>query len=194
MAEPGLTVPGAIQPDRADPDVLRLFFALWPDDATRDALDDTGQRLHQQWRGRRMRADTLHLTLAFLGATPVTQLQALISRVEAIQARAFTLVLDQPGYWHHNRVGWLGPTRSPDQLGELVSMLNGAIVEAGVNFDPRPHRPHVTLVRDAVGGALPPCGGVRWEVRDFVLVASCLGADGPCYDLLGRWPLNSQAG
>ncbi len=181
--------PGSSQLGPTDPDTLRLFFALWPDDATRTALNHTGKWLHQHWDGRRMRADTLHLTLAFLGRTPVDQLDALIASVDAVEAGAFELTLDQPGHWQHNRVGWLGPSQPPPQLGELVNLLNAAIQQSGVVFDARPHVPHVTLLRNTAGGGLPACEPVGWSVRDFVLVASRTESDGAHYEVLQRWSL-----
>ncbi len=172
-----------------EPDSLRLFFALWPDDATRSALNHTGKWLHKHWDGRRMRADTLHLTLAFLGHTPVTQLDALIVSVDAIQASAFEMTLDQHGHWRHNRIGWLGPSQPPPQLGELVNVLNKAIQQSGITFDARPHVPHVTLLRNTAGGALPECVPIHWSVNDFVLVSSRIETDGAHYDVIRRWPL-----
>lgn len=77
MAESSPTEAGLTEPVSAGPDTLRLFFALWPDAATGDALSRTGKLLHQHWGGRLMRADTLHITLAFLGRTPVEQLDVL---------------------------------------------------------------------------------------------------------------------
>ncbi len=189
MEAPGQTEPGLTQPDKTEPDILRLFFALWPDDATRTALNHTGKWLHQHWDGRRMRADTLHLTLAFLGRTPVDQLDALTASVDAIEAKAFELTLDQPGHWQHNRVGWLGPSQPPSQLGELVSALNAAIQQSGITFDARPHVPHVTLLRNTAGGELPACEPIRWSVRDFVLVSSRTETGGLYYDVIRRWGL-----
>lgn len=171
------------------PDTLRLFFALWPDDATRIALNHTGKWLHKNWGGRRMRADTLHLTLTFLGQTPVAQLDRLIACVDPIRAGAFALDLDQLGYWRHNRIGWLGPSQPPPQLDELVFALNAAIQQSGVAFDARPHLPHVTLLRNTAGGEVPACVPVQWQVRDFVLVASRPEADGARYEVVRRWSL-----
>lgn len=184
MVEPGLTQPG-----KTAPDALRLFFALWPDAATRTALNHTGKWLHKHWGGRRMRADTLHLTLAFLGRTPAAQLDALTASVDTIEAHAFELTLDQPGRWQHNRIGWLGPSQTPLQLGELVNLLNAAIQQSGVVFDARPHVPHVTLLRNTSGGELPACEPVGWSVRDFVLVSSRIEEDGANYNVIRRWSL-----
>lgn len=184
MVEPGLT-----QPEKTEPDTLRLFFALWPDAATRTALNRTGKWLHKHWGGRRMRADTLHLTLAFLGRTPVAQLDALTASVDAIKSSAFDLILDQPGYWGHNKIGWLGLGKPPPQLGELVDALAVAIQQSGVAFDVRPHVPHVTLLRNTAGGEVPMCESVHWPVSDFVLVSSRTEVAGTYYDLVRHWPL-----
>jgi 2'-5' RNA ligase len=169
---------------------LRLFFALWPDDATRDALNRTGKWLHQHWGGRRMRADTLHITLAFLGSTPTEQLNDLIACADSVQSEAFELVLDQAGYWRHNRIGWLGAGEMPAPHLELVSALNVALQAAGFPVDPRPHVPHVTLLRKSMGGEVVPCMPVRWPVNDFVLVKSRTESDGAQYEVIWRWPLN----
>ena len=174
----------------AEPETLRLFFALWPDDATRDALNRTGKWLHQHWGGRRMRADTLHITLAFLGSTPVDQLDTLAACADTVLTEAFELILDQAGYWRHNRIGWLGASETPQQHLELVSALNAALQAAGFAVDARPHVPHVTLLRKTMGGEVPPCAPVRWPIGDFVLVKSVTESEGAHYEVIRRWPLN----
>ncbi|MEW6119541.1 MAG: RNA 2',3'-cyclic phosphodiesterase [Pseudomonadota bacterium] len=176
-------------PDPAQPETQRLFFALWPDDATRDALNRTGKWLHRHWGGRRMRADTLHLTLAFLGDTPAEMRDALLPRIEAIRADAFDLLLDRAGCWQHNRIGWLGCSTPSAPLLALAECLRGVLKEAGVPFDAKPFVPHVTLLRNTAGGALPSCVPVRWRAGDFVLIASRTEADGLHYRILRHWPL-----
>jgi 2'-5' RNA ligase len=180
---------GQAEPRSAKPDTLRLFFALWPDDATRDALNRTGKWLHQHWGGRRMRADTLHITLAFLGSTPVKQLDTLFACADSVRTDAFELILNQAGYWRHNRIGWLGASQAPPQNFELVSALNAALLSAGFQVDPRPHVPHITLLRKSLGGEVPVCEPVRWPVSDFVLVQSVTESDGAHYEVIRRWPL-----
>ena len=179
-----------VQTERpARPDTLRLFFALWPDEATRDALSRSGKWLHQHWGGRRMRADTLHITLAFLGSTPADRLDALIACADTIRADAFELILDQAGYWRHKRIGWLGASQTPPQYLGLVGALNAALHAAGFPVDARPHVPHVTLLRNSAGGEVPECAPVRWQVRDFGLVKSSTESDGAHYEVIRRWLL-----
>ncbi|MGE5319751.1 MAG: RNA 2',3'-cyclic phosphodiesterase [Hyphomicrobiaceae bacterium] len=173
----------------ARPDTLRLFFALWPDDATRDALNRTGKWLHQHWGGRRMRADTLHITLAFLGSIAVEELDELVACADIVHTGAFELLLDQAGYWRHNRIGWLGASQTPPQHFELVGALNSALQAAGFPADARPHVPHVTLLRKSAGGEVPPCTPVHWRIGDFVLAKSVTESDGAHYEVIRRWPL-----
>jgi 2'-5' RNA ligase len=187
VAEPVQT-----EPHPAESGTLRLFFALWPDDATRDALNRTGKWLHQHWGGRRMRTDTLHITLAFLGTTPVEQLDAVIASADSVKTEAYDLVLDQAGYWRHNRIGWLGASDTLPQHFELIAQLNAGLNQAGFPVDPHPHVPHVTLLRNTAGGEVPACIPVRWPIKEFVLVKSATESDGAHYAVMRRWPLGLQ--
>lgn len=168
----------------------RLFFALWPDGMSRSALDRTGKWLHRHWGGRRMHAETIHLTLAFLGETPAERLDALLACADGIRMSGYELVLDQAGYWRHNRIGWLGTTQVPPGHSGLVRALNDAVRTARAPIDVRPHFPHVTLLRNSGGGAVPACTPVVWPARDFVLVRSRRGATGAGYEVLRRWGLD----
>lgn len=176
-------------PGTSDASSLRLFFALWPDEATRDALNRTGKWLHQHWGGRRMRAETLHITLAFLGATPSEKLDTLIAGTDRVEGEPYELLLDQAGYWRHNRIGWLGASETPLQHLEVVRALKAALEGAGFPVDARAHVPHATLLRNSPGGEVPPCVPLRWPVSDFVLVKSVTETGGARYEVLRRWPL-----
>jgi len=180
------------EPGKSEPDTLRLFFALWPDDATRAALNRTGKWLHQHWGGRRMRADTLHITLAFLSSTPADQRDAVLACADAVQTESYELLLDQAGYWRHNRIGWLGMSETPPRHAELVEALNVQLRAAGLPVDDRPHVPLVTLLRNTAGGEIPACEPVRWPVSEFVLVKSVTEPEGAHYEVIRRWPLNME--
>src|SRR5690606_5986797 len=136
-----------------------------------------------------MRANTLHITLAFLGSTPAAQLDALFACADVVETDAFDLILDQAGYWRHNRIGWLGASQTPPPYIELVAALNAALRGAGYSVDARPHVPHVSLLRNAIGGEVPEGEPVCWPISDFVLVAARRESDGMHYDVIRRGPL-----
>ena len=166
----------------------RLFFALWPDDATRAAFDQIAANLHANWGGRRMLSDTLHMTLAFLGDTPIARLDALRELAATVPGEAFTLQLDRPGCWQHNHIGWLGLASAPPALMQLVKDLRQAMKASKFAFDEKRFVPHITLCRNAQCGPSPSCQPVVWRAQDFVLLAS--RKQRPGYDVLGTWPLS----
>lgn len=170
----------------------RLFFALWPEEVTRAALDQIAANLHASWGGRRMHGDTLHMTLAFLGETPIPRLDELRELAATISCEAFTLILNRPGCWQQNRVGWLGLSATPPALAQLVAALRQAMHASKVAFDDKRHVPHVTLLRNAQCGPLTSCPTVIWHANDFVLLAS--RRQQPGYDVLGTWPLSDPPG
>ena len=172
---------------------LRLFFALWPDAATRVALDRTGKWLHQHWEGRRTRPETLHLTLVFLGAVDASRLDELRQLAAQLRAEKFALNLDQAGCWRHNRVGWLGAGDTPPVLATLVAELETRLESALFRFDKRAFVPHVTLLRKAHCASSPACRPVDWPVDRFVLVESQATESGVQYQIVGEWPLASSA-
>ena len=172
---------------------LRLFFALWPDALTREALEEVAATLHNAWGGRQVNNAGLHLTLAFLGDTPAARLDALRQLATIIVSQPFTLMLNRPGCWQHNRVGWLGLDATPPALAQLVAALGQALKAGEFPVDGQPYVPHVTLLRNARCGAPPPCPGISWHASSFVLLASrARGVGG--YDLLGEWQLLPAAG
>ncbi len=168
---------------------LRLFFALWPDDATRAALADWGRRIHRVTGGRPTRAESIHQTLAFLGDCEPARLAEAETAAGRVLPRRFELVLDRAAVWDHNRIAWAGATAVPPELDALVAELRGALAAARFTFDRKPFVPHITLVRKTRhGGALPALEPIRWPVDGFVLVRSELRPDGSDYAIQGRWP------
>ena len=166
----------------------RLFFALWPDATTRMALEEVASTLHADWGGRKVNNTGLHLTLAFLGETPANRFDALRQLATTIVSQPFTLMLNRPGCWHHNSVGWLGFDATPPALAQLVADLRQVLRAGEFAVDEQPYVPHVTLLRNARCSVPPPCRGVSWYASSFVLLASRVGGVGG-YDVLGEWQL-----
>ncbi len=172
-------------------DTLRLFFALWPDEATRRALERTGKWLHRFWGGRRTREQSLHLTLVFLGSVPASKLEKLRELAGAVRAAPFTLRLDRTGCWARKRIGWLGAENVPAELERLVAELQAGLDAEAFVFDKRAFVPHITLSRKATCAEARDCQAIEWMVGRFVLVESFSTAQGAEYRLLGEWPLQS---
>ena len=167
----------------------RLFFALWPPRGLAEELVALARRIDN---GRPSRADTVHLTLAFLGNVAVDRIATLHSVGCAVAAKAFELHLDRLGYWSDKRLLWAGAAEQP-ALTDLVGRLRSALASAGFAVDGanRPFIPHVTLLRK-----LPEKPAVLafprldpWPCRGFVLVRSRLSAAGPAYEILAEFPL-----
>lgn len=174
--------------DALRPRALRLFFALWPDEATRAGLAAWAQAIHRVSGGRMTPAANLHLTLAFIGSVRPEALPTIEGAAAAVAPPVFTLVIDTPGWWLHNRIAWAGARDTPLALRALVEALRGSLAGARIPFDPKPFAPHVTLVREARAGVpLPVLPPIPWAVRDFVLVESHTGPGGSRYAVRARW-------
>jgi 2'-5' RNA ligase len=177
----------------AKPETARLFFALWPDATTCARLDKVARRLHGMCGGRCTRAETIHLTLAFLGEVELARIDELRQLAGEIQAQAFTLRLTHSGWWRHNRIAWVAPDETPAELAQLADELKKGLGNAGFRLEARAFVPHITLLRKAncKNEALPG-EAIEWHAGDFVLVRSVLGVRGAAYEVVGRWPLLSR--
>lgn len=170
--------------------MVRLFFALWPDDAVRAALASWATALQGVCGGRATRTGNLHMTVAFLGDVAAARCDELKRAAGTVTPRRFELVIDQAGYWKHNRIAWAGASGDPPALTEMVAELREALTEAGFRFDAKPFVAHVTLLRKAhPPGELPVLQPITWRGSGFALVRSVPGAGGTDYVVEGDWQL-----
>ena len=170
----------------------RLFFALWPPPATRDALA-TWSRAHAPPRSRPVRAENLHLTLAFLGSVPEERLDAVHAAGAAVRAGPTALTLARVEHWPRPRLLCALPAPGPDPLRGLVASLRAALTEARLPVEARPFLAHVTLVRK-VGRAWPTVAlpePLAWPAERLALVRSESSDGGVRYRELAGWPLRA---
>jgi 2'-5' RNA ligase len=137
----------------------RLFVAVpLPEDAAeavRSVVDEvraeplpTGAR-DVRW----VRLDGVHLTLRFLGPTPEDRVEptaAAVRKVAAGAAGPVTLQLGGAGTFPPHgrpRALWLGIVEGAEELGDLATRLDAALVTAGWPSGQRPFRAHLTLAR-----------------------------------------------
>ncbi len=179
--------------------VRRLFFALWPDADTAGVLQARAQQAHDACGGRVMRLDTLHLTLAFLGAVGGRRIPALRALLSAGERFGGTLVLDRFGYFRGPRIVWAGSSAPVSWLHTLHERLWADIEPIGLARPAERFRPHISLLRKVAHGTLPPWpagGAIIWRAQRLVLVASTPQATGACYEVLGeqRLPMTPEPG
>ena len=172
-----------------NPGSLRLFYALWPDDATASRL----QQLQTPMHGRRIPYANLHMTLVFLGQQPAALLPDLKDILARLPRTELTLTLDRVGYFPRNRIAWTGPRHTPEALEALHARLVRDLVDRKVAFNAQhSYKPHVTLARDA---ALPQdlCfDPIVWNVTQAALVQSTTTAEGSIYRLLATRALDKD--
>ncbi len=168
---------------------LRLFFALWPDAATRVALDALARDVAAETRGRAVAADNLHLTLAFLGERPAALVPELCTSMSAVGVVPFRLLLDDVGCWRKTGIAWAGTSGNVPPLFALRDRVVQALAAVRIVIDERRFMPHVTLARRAAAviakRLAPP---IEWQVESFSLVASTLDPKGVLYAVLQTWP------
>ncbi len=168
----------------------RLFFALWPDNDTRQALARLATTRLPRANGRPVAARNLHLTLAFLGPVDGGLRECAERAAASLSAPTFVLEFRRTGYWPRPRVLWTAPERTPAALTGLAGMLRSALVACGHEPESGPFRAHVTLARK-VRGPLGEAahGSIRWPVSEFRLVESQTLARGARYRPLQSWSL-----
>ncbi|MBZ0125045.1 MAG: RNA 2',3'-cyclic phosphodiesterase [Rhodocyclaceae bacterium] len=173
------------------PDSRRVFFALWPDDGIARLFDEAGSRAHRSLKGRRMRRETLHLTLAFIGSIAPERLAQLEDIASAIRLSPFDLLFDRLQCLPRKKIAWASAGVLPAELRDLAANLNAQLKAAGFRTEERPFAAHVTLLRnaDCAAGKTDDSLHIGWPVRDFVLAESELKPEGAHYRIIGRWPL-----
>lgn len=144
--------------------------------------------------GRRMRRETLHLTLAFVGEVAPERLEALRNIGGSIRLAPFDVLLDRPRCLAGKKIFWVAASLVPAGLQQLVVELAAQLKTADFHTDERPFAAHVTLLRqvrcERMHEMPPTDPGITWPVRDFVLAESMLRPEGARYRILQRWPLD----
>ena len=147
--------PGSSLPDPAPgsspapPRPLRLFVALELPPAARDALVAFRDQADPEiWRP--VRADALHLTLAFLGSRPATDIPAIDEVLYTNAGPAPRLALGGAVLLPPRRARVLGAALDDpdDTLADLQARVSDGLAAAGVYApEKRPFRAHATVAR-----------------------------------------------
>lgn len=177
-----------------DSSEARVFFALWPKALIQRALHTLATEYQLRCEARAMRADTLHMTLLFLGEMERARLPQLMQAAGKVSVPSFGFALERLSFWPHNRIGYAAPPVEVPALNQLVMVLQQELLAADFQFNHREFNPHVTLLRN-VGHILESqtITPMMWWVDAFVLVESVMTDRGVRYQILQRWPLATAA-
>jgi 2'-5' RNA ligase len=193
---------------------MRLFVAL-------DIDAEIRQRIARFLEGVRefapdarwVRAESLHLTLKFIGEQPDGKLEAIKQALAAIRGQAPGLNFRGYGFFptvRSARVFWVG-VDADEHLAQLAAQVENALEPAGIKAEARAFSPHLTLARGQTGApqrrpgdrpnrvfqrlqdkltALPAPEFGTMTAREFFLYQSTLSPAGSRYTQLQRFPLS----
>lgn len=178
---------------------MRLFVALpLPEDA-RDRLAGLSSGLP----GARWVADgNLHVTLRFIGEVGRTDAADIDDALSRIRAPAFEMALSGVGTFGSGRrvrALWVGISPEP-RLVHLHGKVESTLVRAGLEPERRKFKAHVTLARfragagGRIGGWIEHNHGFAagpYAADRFTLFESRLGGEGPHYEPLAEYPLDT---
>lgn len=174
-------------------DTQRVFFALWPDYATRLNMQRVFKQSPQsRQEGRKFLLQNLHLTLHYIGQVGQTKLDCLHRAAKTLHGESFQLSLDHFGAFTRARVFWSGPSIVPTALKQLHTGLGEALAGCDYRVEARTFTPHVTLMRKVrcEQSSLIQHEPVIWKVDQFALVESVSVTGGVEYRPLAFYGLN----
>lgn len=171
----------------------RLFFALWPGEAQRAAIEEAMRRRVETSRGRAVPPENLHVTLVFIGGVAESRFEHVIECATRVRGTRFELILDQLEVWGRARVLCLTASRMPSALLRLEEQLRFNLLNDEFDVRQEEYRPHVTLARDVRRrNARESIAPIAWPAEEFVLVESHPTPSGSEYRLVERWKLQGS--
>jgi 2'-5' RNA ligase len=172
---------------------IRLFCGLRLPDTVLDGLVDWGQRELPEGDGfRRVVRPNLHVTLAFLGRQPTSEVPAIAAALREAAAGARPASFAVSGYRETRSVGMLVLDDEEGRGKALAEDLHGRLEQLGV-YEPerRPWLPHLTVLRfrqrPRLGPELPELGA--FGPSDAALYHSVLRSTGAQYEVLDAFAL-----
>jgi len=155
---------------------------------------------------RWVKQGNIHLTLKFLGDISETDIEFLAKSLahEASQVDQFSISFTNLGIFPNPkkpRIIWIG-INSPASLGEFQSKIEALTSRNGIQIEPRPFSPHITLGRIAknhsmlnIENLIVDIGSINVSDIDMVNICaikifkSDLKPDGPVYTAIHNIPL-----
>jgi len=127
-------------------DRLRLFLGLQLPPA---ALDEVERWADAQLRGgRRVPREHLHVTIAFLGGRPVSELDTIVATLRDASGAAGPMALETTGWRETRSVGMIVLRDVTGEATRLATRLHERLSALGLyRPESRPWLPHLTVLR-----------------------------------------------
>lgn len=172
---------------------LRLFLALELPDRVTAELGAWGE---QHLSGGRP-VQSFHVTLAFLGARPRRELDAILAALRESAAESAPIELEPIRYRETRSVGTLVLADEGGEAGRLASRLQAGLeLLGGYERESRPWLPHVTVLRfrepPRLSPPLPTVG--RFSPSGAAAFLSRLRRSGAQYEVLESCSLGTSTG
>ena len=192
---------------------MRLFVALDIDSAIRERIARFLDGVREFAPDARwVHAESLHLTLKFIGEQPDRKLDAIKQALAAIHSPATNLSFQGYGFFptpRSARVFWVG-VEADERLAQLARLVERALKPLGMQPEDRVFSPHLTLARGKSAApqrraddrpnrafqhlqeklsALPPPEFGTMTAREFFLYQSKLSPAGSQYTRLQGFTL-----
>jgi 2'-5' RNA ligase len=114
---------------------------------------------------RWVQAESLHVTLKFIGEQKPEQVDAIAERLRRVESGALEIRFEGYGFFptaKSPRVFWIGINAGP-QLAKLAENIDVVVAELGVPREDRAYSPHLTLARSGGGRK---SGSPKWRKGD----------------------------
>jgi 2'-5' RNA ligase len=175
--EPKIYVPPASDEEENDDDEVpantwRLFIAIELPRALKREFIDLARsfRPREHERVRWIEQDAMHLTLKFLGDTPVDRVPDIKKSLEqaASSTGKFSIKIGRTGCFpsfRDPRICWVGLSGELRRLEQLQGRVEGGLVALGFDSEDRKFKPHVTVgrTRPGIRGRFAEDIGVSWR-------------------------------
>jgi RNA 2',3'-cyclic 3'-phosphodiesterase len=186
---------------------VRLFVALDVPDETRRALGEAIRKFESVCRGARwMRAESIHVTLKFIGEVEETKLPAIKDSLATVKSsQPIEIAFRNFGFFpneRHPHVFWLGIESGPN-LAALAANISSALEPIGFPREEREFRPHLTLARFKTEKGLPKLREIvaplahqsfgNTVASQFHLYESVLNPSGAVHTKLASYPFAEGA-
>jgi 2'-5' RNA ligase len=192
---------------------MRAFVGIDLPPSAKEALGEAVEPLREKLpRARWVRPDLLHLTLAFLGDVAPPEVPRMAERLKEKleQGDAFLGRMGALGAFPRAgkvRVVWVG-LEPVETFERLATAVRNGLREAGVEYDPKPFRSHVTIARcdppwpartrEDLAETFPSLtelfSGSAFDCDRVTFFSSVLGSSGPTYSKELEIRLGSPSG